>query len=459
MSYDATLLRKAAEKVISSGEGYHNVRTTVNIRANNKWIKPTRLDFLNLHRDYGGGALGDVRQIEFLMLLGEYTYNLLPYRDNIWVDISDLPLAEGTSERNWERKTVTKRYKAILDLQSDDNMVLTNKNAAMASQQQMDTIGMKRVVITLIDEVCYKLMMTSVGTTLRQMTTIDMLVWIHKHYFNQVFANTSKRILSENVWRQDSNPDIQHQIAFPDGLLLKDVGRFLQNDEVGVYPTGLGRYIQDDQFYVYPLFDVTRYQKSARVLNIINIPNDRFQGAERTYLVGAKSVTILVTGTVHSEDQSTGIKIQEGNGIRFGDATRLLTQGLTKDNRLLLDRATNLFEAAGEALAEGVNNIRWAAERYSSNPYKYYTTMAQRRGQKADVQWVRGNANILEPGMPVKYQTLDGETVRTYHGTLLGVSDNRIPTDPGNNVSKYDGITTLSLFLVRHTETDTESPL
>lgn len=459
MSYDATLLNKAAERVITQGDGYYNVRTTVNIRANNKWLKPERVDFLNLQRDYGTGALGDVRQIEVLMLLGDYTYDILPYRDNLFIDITEIPLMEGTSARNWERFAGTKRYKAVLDLKNEDNMVLTNKSPAMTNKAQMNQIGLKAVVFTLVDELCYKLMMTTIGTTLRQMTTLDMLVWLHTYYFKALFDGSNKRIEGMNVWRQDSNPDIQHQIIFPDGMLLKDVPRFLQNDEVGIYPTGVGRYIQNNQFYVYPLFDVTRYQKNSKVLNIINMPNERFKGSEKTFLDTPRNLTIVATGDNVGEDSSTSVKIQDGNGLRFGDATKLLTAATMKDNRMLIDRATNVYEVAGETLAEGLNNVRWASERFTANSYKQYTTMAQKRGQPLKVQWFRGNADLLEPGMPAKYQTLDGNTVRTYYGTLLGVDDNRIPTDNGNNATKYDGIVTLHLFLVRHTETEIENPI
>lgn len=457
MSYDATLLNKAAERVITEGEGYYNVRTNVNIRVNNTWIKPHRLDYLHLARDYGS-AMGDVRQIECLMLLGDYTYDLVPHRDNLVIDITEIPLMEGSSSRNWDRRAGTKRYKAILDMTKTDNTVLTNKTAAMSDKRQMNMMGMKSVVFTLIDEISYKLMMTSCGTTLRQMNSLDMLVWLHEYYFKKLFVGSSVRVEATNIWRQDFNPDVQHQVAFPDGLLLKDVPRFLQNDECGVYPTGLGRYYQDNQFYVYPLFDYTRYKKHSRVLNIINMPNERFQGSEKTFLVTPKSVTILATGKVKGEDLTTGNRIQEGNGVRFGNASTLMNQGITKGNRLLVDRATNLYEVAGDPLADGLNNMRWADERFSSNPYRHYTTMAQQQGQSITIQWFRGNVDLLEPGMPTRYQVLDGDTVRTYYGTLLGVNDNRIPVDPGNLTSKYDGIASLTLHLVRHTETQNTAP-
>lgn len=453
MSYDATLLYKEAERVRDNGDGYLNVRTTVNILANGKWIQPNRVEHLHLARDYSTGPLGDIRKLEVLMLLGDFTFDVLPYRDNLTIDITEIPLMEGNSARNWERFAGTKRYKAILDLEGEDNTVLTNKQSAMQSKAQMNQVGMKTVVFTLVDEICYKLMMVTTGLTLRQMTALDMIQWIHDYYFKQLFKGSSERIEGINVWRDQANPEIIHQLALPDGIPLKDVCRFIQNDECGVYPTGLGRYIQNKQFYVYPLFDTTRYSKNTKVLNIINMPNDRFKGSEKTFLDTDKSLTIIVTGTAVASDKSTGTKIQDGNGLRFGDLSKLLNTGTIKDNRMLIDRATNLFEVTSEALADGLNNMRWAAERFTANPFKQYTTMAQKQGQPVTVQWTRGNADLLEPGMAVKFQTIDGNTVNTYYGTLLGVNDNRAPVDSGNVNTRFDGITTLSLFLVRQTQT------
>lgn len=453
MSFDATLLYKEAERVREDGNGYYNVRTTVNIRANGKWIKPERIEYLHLARDYGTGALGDIRTLEVLMLLGDYTFNLLPYRDNIMIDITEIPLVEGNSARNWERFAGTKRFKAVLDLKGEDNTVLTNKQSAMTNKAQMDQVGMKTVVFTLVDEICYKLMMVTTGLTLRQMTALDMIRYVHKFYFDALFKNSSERIEGESYWLDQANPAVIHQLALPDGIPLKDVCRFIQNDECGVYPTGLGRYIQNKQFYVYPLFDTTRYSKNTKVLNIINMPNDRFKGSEKTFIDTDKSLTIIVTGASTSSDQSTSTKIQDGNGYRFGDLNKLLSTGTIKDNRMLIDRATNIYEVASENLADGINNMRWASDRFTANPFKQYTTMAQKQGQPLNIEWTRGNVDLLEPGMPVKFQTIDGNTVNTYYGTLLGVNDNRIPVDSGNVNTRYDGVATLSLFLVRHTET------
>ncbi len=457
MSYDATLLYKEAERVRDNGEGYHNVRTTVNILANGKWSQPNRVEHMHLVRDYSTGPIGDIRKLEVLMLLGDYTFDILPYRDKLVIDITEIPLMEGNSARNWERFAGTKRYKAILDLEGGDNTILTNKQAVMQSKAQMNQVGMKTVVFTLVDEICYKLMMVTTGLTLKAMTSLDMILWIHDYYFKELFKGSSERIEGINVWRDQANPQVIHQLALPDGIPLKDVCKFIQNDECGVYPTGLGRYIQNKQFYVYPLFDTTRYSKNAKVLNVINMPNDRFQGSEKTFLDTEKSLTIIVTGTSVASDKSTGAKIQNGNGFRFGDLTKLLNTGTIKDNRMLIDRATNLFEVTSETLADGLNNMRWAAERFTANPFKQYSTMAQQQGQPVDIQWTRGNVDLLEPGMPVKFQTIDGNTVNTYYGTLLGVNDNRAPVDSGNVSTRFDGVTTLSLFLVRLTETAIEN--
>lgn len=452
MSYDATLLYKEADLVVNNKAGFYSTRTEINILVNGAWIKPVRIKYMHLQRDYATGTLGDIRKLQIELLLGDYTFDLLPYRDNLIIDVTEVPLVLGSSARDWDATAITKRYKAILDLQVGDNTVLTNKSAAMTTKAQMNQIGLKQVVFTMVDEICYKLMMVTTGLTLRNMTSLDMIRWIHDFYFKQLFNGTADRIIQNNICSDSANPDVHSQLAIPDGTPLKDICSFIQNDEYGVYPTGLGRYIQDNRFYVYPLFDVTRYSKNTKVLHVINMPNDRYQGAEHTFIDTPRKLTIVVTGGAKVDDQSMGVKIQTGNGVMFGDANKLLRTGVVKKNRMLIDRATNLTEATSEPLADGLNNMRWSEERFTANPYKQYSIMAQKMGQRLDLEWTRGNVDLLEPGMPVKYQTIDDNTVVTYYGTLLSVNDDRIPVDAGNVTTKIDGVATLGLFLIRHVE-------
>lgn len=452
MSMDSTLLNKEIDRVITKGNSFLSTRMEMQILVNKKWLKPVRFDYYQVHRDYSSGQLGDLLTIEFMMNLGDYTFDLMPYRDDIKVEIVEVPLMENNSERDWEAQSYTTRYKGILNIAGDDNMVLANKQSAMTSKESMNQVGMKAVTMQLVDDLVYRMMMVSIGTTLRRMTTMDALVSLYTYYGNALGGTDETRLLGKQV-APGFSTEVRHQIPFADGMMLKDVGRYLQNEEGGVYPTGLGRYIQDRILYVYSLFDTTRYRKNVKVLNVINIPNDRFKGSEKTFFDSARSITILATGENSVTDDGIATKIQDGNGLRFADANKVLSGFSTvKDGRMLMDRASNINEVVAQPLADGLNNVRWAEDRLTGNPYKQYTTMAQKAGQPFQIEWLRGNANLLEPGMPVKYQVIEDLVVKTYYGVLLGAVDTRAPTDGAAVSSKFGSIVKLAMFLSRTTE-------
>lgn len=453
MSMDSTLLYREIDRVLKDGNSYFSTRMEINIRVNKKWIKPTRLDYYQVHRDYSDGQLGDLITIEFLMSLGVFQYDLMPYRDDILVEVVTIPLLEGNSQQDWNGQTIVKRYKGVLNVTGTDNAVVSNKQSTMTSKEAMDQVGMKAVTMQLVDEITYRLMMVSFGTTLKRMTTMDALVSLHTKF--TVDAKGTKLPIKV---APGYSTEIQHQIPFEDGMMLKDTGRYLQNDQGGVYPTGLGRFIQDNILYIYSLFDTTRYRKGDKVLNLINVPNDRFKGSEKTFFNSKRSITVLATGNSNLEDSGIADKIQTGNGIRFGDANKILSGfGIVKAGRMLVDRASNINEVVAQPLANAVNNIRWAKERFTSNAYQQYTELAQKAGQPLEIEWLRGDSDLLEPGMPVRYQTIVEDTVKTYYGVLLGTVDTRSPTDAAAISSRFGSIIKLAVFLSRTTEDPAEA--
>lgn len=454
MSVDSTLLMREVDRVTQEGNSYSNYRNEIKILANKKWITPVRLDYLSLDRDFSSGQLGDIRRVEFLMNYGDFAIDILPFRDNLQVDLSYIPLIENTSSREVDNRTDVKRYRAILDLSGNENPELSNKNSQVKSREAMNQIGMIKVQLQLVDELVYKLMMVTCGTTYRKSTTINALLAIYTQYATLIGGTDQERLTAINVV-DGASTDVRQQITIPDGMLLKDVPDFLQNKEGGVYATGLGRYVMNQTLYVYPLFDTTRYGKNAKVLNLINVPNDRYQGAEKTFKDTSRHITVLATGNATSLDQGLSDRIQNGNGLRFADARKMFTDfTIEKDNKVLVDRATNLFEVTMEALETGVNNIRWAKDRLTSNPFKQYTELARKQGLPITVEWTHGDPDLLYPGMPVKFQTISDNRVKTYHGVLLGVSDRRTATDAGSVVNRHASKVTLGVFVNRFEVTE-----
>lgn len=453
MSTDSTLLMREVQDIIENGEGHYNYLMDVSIRVGKEWIKPIRLDTTFLSRDYSNGQLGDIRTIEFLLGYGDLVLGLIPNRDNLLVDLTEIPLMESNSARDWDKRSVTKRYRGILNLSPGDDATLTSKHSQLTSREALNQVSLVPVQIQLVEELIYKYLMVTIGETYRQMTTKDVFVYQTKK------TNDLLGVDLPIDFADGYNPDIKHQIPIPDGLPLKNLGHYLQENEGGIYPTGFGRYIQDERMYVYPLFDTTRYRKNTLSLNIINVPNDRYQGAEKTFKISNKHITILATGDASSLDNNLAQSLQVGNGLRWGDASKIFQNfSISKDNRMLVDRATNISEVVVKPLETGVNNVRWAKDRMSSNPYLHYTELARLQGLQIDLQWVHGDSNILIPGMPVRFMTISDNLVKTYHGVLLGVGERRTTSDSGAVVHRHVGIVNLSIFVNRFEVIDDITP-
>lgn len=447
MSVDSTLMMKEVSAIQSSGESNSHWRIGIRILVGGVWLTPVRMEFYHLHRDYASG-FSDERTIEFLIGLGDYQFDIVPNRDTIQVDVTYTPLDQNTSEVDAKKRTETVRYRGILKTQS--NQALSNKNSQARSKEALNQVnGAHSVAMQLITEPAYRMLMTTWGKIYRQGTTMECLRSVYTEVAERLGGSDQVRILGQNVV-EGWNKENRRQISLPDGILVKDIPQWLQQKEGGVYATGLSRYLQDQYWYIFPTFDTTRYRKNVKSLVIINVPNDKAQGSERTYKTAEQHVTIIATGDASSLDRGLTNNLNEGNGLRFGDVTKLLGDfGVSKDNRALVDRASNVYEVMTEKLKTGVNNIRWAAERATSNPFKYYSQMAERKGQALKLQWTHGDSDLLYPGMPVKFMTVNGINVETYYGVLLGVDEQRAPSDNSANPTRYPGIVTLAVFLNR----------
>lgn len=449
MAVDNTLLMREVEDIRDNGLGNSAWRIDMQMLVkDNHWVKPFKVELEHLSRDYANkDQFSDRRMVQFTMQQGDFQYDVIPNRDNLLVELAYVPLKYNSSSPDPARKTEVKRYRAIL--MTEANNAVTNKNAQTSSREALNQLSMISVAVQLIEEAAYRINMMSYGNGLRQCTTMMAIQEVLGSTITTVGTQVSKTVQGIN-FQEGYNTSIRTAMDFPDGILLKDIPHYIHEQEGGVYPTGFGRYFQDGYWYIYPLYDSTRYRKNTRVLKVINVPNDRYQGAERTFKVDEQHVTVLATGDASSLDHGLADNLKQGNGLRFGDVTKLLGEfGTAKDNRTLIDRASNIYEVSTGLLETGMNNVRWAYDRATSNPFKQYSEMARRRGMALKLQWYHGDSDLLYPGMPVKFITINDNNVETYNGVLLGVDEQRSQPDANVEITSHVGIVTLGLFINR----------
>jgi hypothetical protein len=449
MAVDSTLLMREVEAIASRGDGLVNYKLTCRFRVGNQWISPMRLINFSIERDYENNN-GDGVSLEVMMGKGDYSYLIIPNRDEVWVDVTAIPMYENTDSQRGDVGSNTRRYRAILVDQ--DETASATRSPQAGSRDDMNRTQPKTVLFQLMDEGFYQTRMITVGRMYRQQTPAHALRSLLTET-TQLVTGSNKQLIDGVDLAPGFNTDVREHLILPHGLPLLKAPKVFQNEEGGVYPSGLGCYLQDRIWYLFPMYHVTRYKETPRVLTILNIPPNRYHGAERTYRKTNNQVVVVATGNATAFDRGQFGQLNEGSAVRFMDANQLLNPVEHGGNKAVAKRETNMYEVEGVKMPSGFSNTRWAEQRATANPFQHYAKMAQRRGRYLTVQWQHGDSALLYPGMPVKFLTNADNELRTYHGVLLGVHEQRMPQEVGVVNNRFPSIITLKIFIERGHDT------
>lgn len=445
MAVDTTLLMREVDNIVNRGQGLTHYKLKCRIRAGTQWLDPISIASFSLERDYENNA-GDGILVELTVGKGDFAYTIIPNRDELWVELTSEPLFENSDVRRTDTPTRTRRYRALLV--DNENPGLTGRQAQESSAADLNRTAPKVVQFQLMDEGFYQARMVSVGRLYRNEVPAVALRSLLTETQSLVTGADSQKIHGVDL-AGGYNQTVRDHLILPHGTPLLKAPSLFQNHEGGIYPTGLGCYLQSGYWYMFPLFNLRRHETTPRVLTVVNVPSNRYMGAERTYRKTVNQVVIVAAGGASSRDAGLSGQLNQGNALRFTDARKLLTWVDHGNNKAVSDRGSNLFEVEGAVLKSGMSNARWAEERATSNPFKHYTSLASRRGQYVAVEWQYGDSELLYPGMPVKYLTNVDNEVRTLYGVLLGVHEQRLPQENGVVHSRFPASLTLKLFIER----------
>lgn len=445
MAVDSTLLMREVDAIVEQGEGLGNYKLQARILAGTEWIDPQRVEFFSLTRDYESGY-GDIIILEVMVGRGTYAYRLIPHRDRLFVDITTTPLYLNSDASRSDTPTRTRRYRAVL--MDQDNPALVGRSPIASSEDDLNTSGPRVVQFQLVEEGIYQTRMMSVGRIYRDDCPMNALRALLTETGRFRDGNNRRVIQGVDV-AEGYNTAPRRHIVIPDGTPLMSVPTLLQEEEGGLYSTGVGCYLQGDHWYVYPLYDLTRFRKTPRTLTVLNVPANRFMGAEKTFRQTANQLVVVAAGDMTQQDPGLYNQLNQGNAVRFTNADRLLEFVQTGGNKAVAQRDLNVLEFEGMEMKAGLTHARWSAQRAVSNQFKYLSELSKRNGRVVQVQWLHGDAQLLYPGMPVKFLTNADGTLKTLYGTLLGVDEQRVPRESGVAAQQYPASVTLIMFLER----------
>lgn len=444
---ERTALWREVQAIISqdtSKSVYHH--WLCEIKANGETQKPLKITGIDFVGDYAG-AYADEVYLEIAIGAGTFSHLIYPFKEDLEITLFRVPLMAQTLDTHTDEETLSFTFRA--QLVDTGSTVMENNTRFGSNAMAGDLIDILYVKFQLIDPLLEQIRMLTAGGLFKDSTPGDVLRYVLTESSKQIELDEENKV--EGVDMVDpSNTTAQKHIVIPHGTRLVEVPDFLQTQCSGIYNAGLGFYLQKYNWYVYPLFDTTRFDNTLKNLTLINVPKNRMPDIELTYRTTSNQVIAIVTGSVMHKDDSEQRQANEGNGVRFLDARKVMDGfAETKNNRTQVLRAGNNNEFVIEQRKTGLNNVQNAPTRITSNNFVELSRLARRKGSLMQCEWQNSDPDLIYPGMPVKFMyVVEGEVQETT-GIVVGAHHYIHTYGKGPTSRRYMNTTVLSLFLDR----------
>jgi len=420
--------------------------------ANKKKIVPFKVVSIEFFRDFRG-AYGDEIILECMIPAGDFVYDIYPYRQDLLVSLKK----EGR-ERSSDVATASPDIEAQelrATLMDDYSVTVEGLLNVAHSKQALNTVDILTVKFQLIDKALEQVRLHTVGGLFRDVKVSDVLNYILTSVSTELELDETNVIKGVEMV-ESPNQDTYKQIIVPHGTRFPDLPPFLHKKVGGLYPTGMGLYLYRQHWYVYPLYDLTRFDQTTKTLTLINVPTNQLPGVERTFRTTANQVIALVTGDVKHKDRTEAAMLNQGNGVRYLDARRVIdgfADTSKGENKAVVMRAENNNEFVTDERATGLNNVQFSKSGVTANKFAEMSKLASRAGAELQCLWENSEIGLIYPGMPVKYMYIKDDTIHELKGVVLGAQDYVQTYGKGITESRHRTDTALHLFVSREQQT------
>lgn len=343
---------------------------------------------------------------------GVYQQDILPYRDNLYIEVCRI---EGYTQ-------TVKRYRATP--LGDSNPRLQGGSTTFADLKSKDQLNLITVTFQLMDPGYAILKNETVGDILMMTTLRDVLHGELTKYGETLGLTGADAFKGVDIEEPIDNDRIFRQVVIPaaPSVPLRQLGDWVQkHDEFGFYATGLGQYYRKGMWYIYPLFRTGRYEKAKKVLDVYRLPENVFPTLKNTYFVNGRSLTVLSTGVAKQADGSDIDRQNMGTGKRVvssdavvGEVGKYYGKG-----QALTTRKDSLSEFQTAKRASGEEIIPFHGTP-TNNICKLLSQNAFNDGSVVTVSWHNSDGSLITPGMPVHYYYVgDNDSLMYKEGTVL----------------------------------------
>lgn len=391
----------------------------VTIKANGRNIKPTYVKDIKLDRLYHQNYTDEIR-ITLGIVFGEYQYNVLPYKDALEITVVKVPMGiKAQPQVNKSRNRNIAVFKAqILNGNSTaiagDHPLTLNK--AMAGKGEITDITFQ-----LFNPVIDNIRKKTFGTVFRDTSPLDAVCFTLMKHSSVPGAEVAHQVKGIHIDPTFNNITRNH-IVVPHNTPVTQVPEYIDNIVGGLHPAQMRYYLQGSHWYLYPIFDDSRFHQNPKSLTIVKIPKHRLPGIERTFRREGSQVIVLSTrGTTH-QDSSESNQLNDGNGVRFADARKIMNDVVKLGlNKVISNLTENLTEVVYEHRKDEKDMVMGGDKLITDKYNREYAKLALKSGAYIQTIWEHAEPELLYPGMPVRYIFQDGDKTKELYGTLNAV--------------------------------------
>lgn len=444
MEITESSLWREVEAILSGGEKPVHLAWNLTILANGEEIAPLKVLSIDFNQDYLNNY-ADFIMVTMMLPLGTYAKRVYPFLDNLDIELSRENVGEVSDAVDEDAIPQVERYTATMI--DTGNPIIEASVGRINSEEDLNRIDILEVKFQLTNKSLEQLRMIPVGAIYRNMTGEDVVKAVLTKASRTTTVSEERKVQGVDMVPA-SNQEVRPMIQLPQNLQLVDVPFHVHHHCGGLYSAGLGYYLQNDHWYVFPCYDNTRFNDGDPTLTIINVPENILPGVERTYRKDGDNLVIIATGKTSFRDLSNLLQLNEGNGVRFADASKMMDNFVTtKGNKAIASRKLANTEIITAKRKNNMNYVTTALRSINANPFVEYSALAARQGSGVNVVWENANRSLLHPGMPTKFVYLDGEDIKELYGVLQGVHEYASLREAGATSTRYTSSLTLSVFV------------
>ena len=393
------------------------LRLKAQIHTEKESFSPMKVLLYENKRDFYKDT-GESFHVRVLMSFGDYVYRVVPFKDNLEISITTTFMFEGGDE-NPDSPPKEVRFKALLDTQKNPffgSQSLTNK-----SNFDLNLLPPLEINFELVDRREELLRLKNVSGAFRNITPETVLRGLFYHEANKTRVDGKNLIEVLDLDKPDNTVPIP-DLYLPSDLLLRDLPGYMQEKGHGVYAAGIGGFFQVYKdlptWFVYPLYRPDRFDEDRYKLVIFAVPEERMPSHDHTFRIEGKTIYIVTTGEKSEIDPARMSELNLGVGFRMPNAESFMTKPVeiledgVKANRHRLNYEVQNHSRKDQVIYASVREAK-------SNPYMEYSRVLAQDLTGLSITWQNSDPDLLYPGMPVKYVTMDKGQYLERKGTLL----------------------------------------